>query len=87
MRKIHFADHLEKKIAEALESAGIEFIHENEIAEQFLDFYLPAYDVFIEVKQFHAERIGRQMGYADNVIAVQGSKAVDFLIDILNKLK
>jgi len=87
MRKIHFADHLEKKIAEALESAGIEFIHESEIAEQFLDFYLPAYDVFIEVKQFYTVRITKQMNYEDNIIAVQGSKAVEILTDILNKLK
>lgn len=83
MREIHFSDHLEKKVAEALEEVGIEFIHESESKEQALDFYLPRFDVFIEIKQFHADRISRQMLSRDNVIAVQGMKSVNLLVEML----
>ena len=83
MREIHFSDHLEKKVAEALEEVGIEFIHESESKEQALDFYLPSFDVFIEIKQFHADRISRQMLSKDDVIAVQGMKSVNLLVEML----
>jgi hypothetical protein len=87
MRNIQYADHLEKKITEALNKANIEFTHESENKEQILDFYLPLFDVFIEVKQFHTDRISRQMSLKDNVIAVQGKKSVDLLVSILVKSK
>lgn len=83
MRKIHFSDHLEQRVAEALDEVGIEFIHESEDKEQALDFYLPCFDVYIEIKQFHADRISRQMLSKDNVIAVQGMKSVNLLVGIL----
>jgi hypothetical protein len=83
MRKIHFADHLEKRIAEALHGAGIDFVHESENKEQSLDFYLPFYDVYIEVKQFHADRISRQMESKGNVIAIQGANAVDLFVKMI----
>lgn len=87
MRKINFADHLEKKVAEALDEVGIEFVHESENKEQVLDFYLPFFDVFIEVKQFHTDRISRQMSSKDNVIAVQGIKSVNLLVTMLLRSK
>jgi hypothetical protein len=87
MRKIHFADHLEKKVAEALDEVGIEFVHESESKEQGLDFYLPFFDVFIEIKQFHTDRISRQMSSKDNVIAAQGSKSVNLLVTMLLRSK
>jgi hypothetical protein len=83
MRNIHFADHLEKRVAEVLDKAEIEFVHESENKEQGLDFYLPFFDVYIEIKQFHADRISRQMSSKDNVIAVQGTKSVNLLIAML----
>ena len=36
MREIHFSDHLEQRVAEALDEVGIEFIHESEDKEQDL---------------------------------------------------
>jgi len=87
MRQIHFADHLEKRVAQALDECGIEFVHESENKEQILDFYLPFFDVYIEVKQFHTDRIAKQMSSKDNVIAVQGAKAVELLHIILLRSK
>jgi hypothetical protein len=87
MRKIHFADHLEKKVAEALDEVGIDFVHESENKEQVLDFYLPFFDVYIEIKQFHADRISNQMSSKDNVIAVQGTKSVNLLVTMLLRSK
>lgn len=87
MRQVHFADHLEKKIAEAMDEVGIEFIHESENKEQGLDFYLPYFDVYIEVKQFHSDRISRQMESKDNVIAVQGRKSAELLCVMLLRSK
>lgn len=84
MRKINYADHLEENIGLALDSANIEFVHESENHAQVLDFYLPKQDVYIEVKQFHAQRISRQMESAENVIALQGKKSVDFFIEKIN---
>jgi hypothetical protein len=50
-----------------------------------LDFYLPAFDIYIEIKQFHSERIHKQMGLQENVIAIQGKKAVEFIEKLLIK--
>jgi hypothetical protein len=83
MRKIHFSDHLEKEVAEVLESKGIDFVHESEGNSSNLDFYLPAYDVFIEVKQFHSDRVVKQLASKDNVIVIQGKKSIAFLKSIL----
>lgn len=44
-----------------------------------LDFYLKDFDLYIEVKRFHSPRIGEQMSRAENVIAIQGIKSLDFL--------
>lgn len=83
MRKIHFADYLEKIIAQSLNDAGIEFVHESESKEQSLDFYLPKFGVYLEIKQFHSERIAKQMAAKDNVIAIQGTQSVNFIIKLL----
>jgi len=85
MRNIHYADHLEKQIAEALNSLGIDFVHESENKDQGLDFYLPKYDVYIEVKQFHASRIEKQMASRDNVVVLQGKKSVELFKKLLTK--
>jgi len=85
MRNIHYVDHLEKQIAEVLDSLGIDFVHESEDKYQGLDFYLPKYDVYIEVKQFHTSRISKQMESEDNVIVLQGRKSVELLKALLTK--
>jgi len=87
MRKINFADHLEKKIAIALDSANIEFVHESENKYQVTDFYLPEIDCFIEVKQYHTDRTATQLQKRknDSVILLQGEKAVDFFVSKIGK--
>jgi hypothetical protein len=73
---------LEADVENALKTAGIEYIRaDNGVG---LDFYLPNHDVYIEVKQFHSDRISDQMGRVKNVIAVQGEKAVRLLILMLS---
>lgn len=73
---IQYADHLEAAIGHALKIVGIPFVHESQNKEQGLDFYLPVIDVYIEVKQFHTDRISSQTKQHDNVIVLQGVKAV-----------
>lgn len=64
-------DPIEKIIAGALSERRVTF----EVPTEGLDFYLPAFDTFIECKQFHSARIARQMSLASNVIAIQGRGA------------
>lgn len=82
---IHYSDDLEKKIGDKLTACGIEFTHGSAKGlQQRLDFFLPKYNVYIEVKKYHTERINSQMASQDNVIAIQGVGAVDFFIKLLN---
>jgi NMD protein affecting ribosome stability and mRNA decay len=74
----HYADHLELSVARNLTRLNIPFIHESENKEQGLDFYIPEKDVYIEVKQFHSDRIVKQMASKENVIVLQGRKAIQF---------
>lgn len=83
-RNIHFADDLEKKVAEILDSIQIEYVHESEIKHKpILDFYLPKYDIYIEVKKFYSERAIRQLSGKDNVILIQGIESVKFIQQLL----
>lgn len=83
-KMIHYSDHLERKLGEFLESKNIAFIHESQDPQQPLDFYLPAFDVHIEIKQYHTERIVRQLETCDEVILIQGKVALDFFIKNFN---
>ena len=76
-------DPMEILIQEALERASVPFTRETHSANCGLDFYLPNYDVHIEVKQFHSDRIAKQMARAPNVIAAQGADAVQFLAHLI----
>lgn len=85
----HYADHLEKLVGDSLTEARINFDHESEggIAAEFgLDFYIPAADVFIEVKQYHSDRIAKQTARANDVIVLQGENAVKLFATLLNEL-
>jgi len=50
-----------------------------------LDFALLDYNVEIEVKQFHSDRISAQMGRAPNVIAIQGKDAALWFASVLDR--
>ena len=82
-RKIR--DPVEKIVAQALEDAGIEFVHESENPHTgVLDFYLSEHDVYLEVKAFHTPRIADQMSRHEQVIAVQGYGAAYALAAMLS---
>lgn len=54
---------VEKKMRALLDSRGIDFIMPERSGSDptNLDFYLPAFDFYIEVKQFHSDRIASQL--------------------------
>ena len=70
-----FNDPCELIVADALTRAGIKFTHESENKAQGLDFYLPEYDLLIEVKQFASERTADQLRGQVNVMLLQGMPA------------
>jgi len=83
----HYGDYLEKDVADILEGFNVRYVHEYEDHKLKLDFYLPDYDVYIEVKRFHAERSNRQLKSQDNVILIQGKNSIVFLKSLLEKFK
>ena len=74
MRHINFADDLERMVGEALYEAGIEFAHESEGV--FLDFWIPKWRAYIEVKKFHTDRISNQLTRHSDVILLMGRQSV-----------
>jgi len=70
-------DPIERIVAEALTAARIPFTHEHERGGG-LDFELTGTGIFIECKQFHAERIGQQIAPFPNVIVIQGRAAAEW---------
>jgi hypothetical protein len=82
-RKLKFTDHLEIDLATTFMEKGIDFIHESENKEQRLDFYLPNEKVYIEIKQYHSERTNEQLESQDEVILIQGKKALQYFKTLL----
>lgn len=77
---MEFSDTLEKDTGAALTAAGIVWTR-----PQRLDFYLPDYGVFIEIKQYHSERANDQLKSQNEVILIQGKKALAFFIKMISK--
>lgn len=48
-----------------------------------LDFYLQDFDLHIEVKRMHSDRIAAQMARAPNVLVAQGEPAVRLLAEMI----
>lgn len=86
-RKINYSDHLEKQIGEILQECSFVFTHESEVSEKQLDFKLKTSGVQIEIKQYHSDRIAKQLNQHENVIVLQGKKSVKFFCDLLRKNK
>jgi hypothetical protein len=84
-RKIVFADFLEKEVATALDEVGIDYLHASEVPGQLLDFYIKDYHIYIEIKQYFTDRIIKQLAVHEEVILLQGKKAVRFFINQLRK--
>jgi hypothetical protein len=80
METKHYGGAFEKEVEELLIKTNIKYTR-----NQRLDFYLPDYDVYIEVKQYHSHRSIEQLASQENIILLQGKKAVEFFINIINK--
>jgi hypothetical protein len=76
-------DPVERIIADALDSQRIRYVRDGEGETKALDFYLPDFDVYLEVKRFHTRRIAEQTSRVENVIVVQGIKAAQFFAGCL----
>jgi len=78
---------LEKKVMEILDKYKIKYFHESDKCKsdknQRLDFYLPDYDVYIEVKAGYTERSDSQLKAHEAVILIQDRKSIDFLTKLL----
>lgn len=74
-------DPLEERVEMALRGAAIEFHRDD--AGSGLDFYLRGWDVYVEVKQFHTDRIAEQMSRRKNVIVIQGEAALQLFEQLL----
>jgi hypothetical protein len=72
---------MERRMIQAFRTAGIRFLQPQDTHEgpNTLDFHLPDHNLYIEVKQFHSDRIARQMALQPNVIVAQGALAVEAL--------
>lgn len=81
----HYSDFLEKEIAETLSASDIRFIHESKGKNQRLDFFLPDHNVYIEIKQYHTDRINEQLKLKENIILLQGKKSVRLFKELLTK--
>lgn len=86
MKKIYYADNTEKQIGEILEKAGIRFVHESEDNTLKLDFYLPDYGIYIEVKRFYSNRSSKQLSSEESIIFIQGVKSVMFFKTFISDL-
>ena len=84
LNTINSSDHLELAVAEMLLDLKINFIHESQNNGSNLDFSLPDFDVFIEVKQYHADRVNKQLASQENVILIQGKKSIEMLKKLLS---
>ena len=83
MKPIHCSDHLELAVIDLLIANQIRFIHESQNNDSRLDFYLPDYDVYLEVKQYHTDRVNGQLASQENVILIQGKKSLAMLVKLL----
>lgn len=79
-----YADHLEEMVGRALFDAGIKFIHDSQGGGQRLDFFLPKHDIYIEIKQYHSDRISEQLMLRNNIIVLQGINSVKCFVSLLN---
>lgn len=76
-------DPVETIVAQALDDAGIRYVHESEMRGGGLDFWLPDFKTTIEVKRFHTERINNQLRAAGDCILIQGMGAAQAFVDML----
>lgn len=80
-------DPMEQIIERALVKAGVRFTTDmgGENAHN-LDFHLTDYNIAIEVKRFHSDRIYSQMDRHENILVAQGKPAVEMLAKMIEAL-
>lgn len=78
MKRQPTMDPVEKIVRDALQETYTNFVEDPDPRALGLDFFLIDAGIFVEVKQFHSERIAGQMARAPNVIAIQGVVAAEF---------
>lgn len=79
-------DPMERLIADALDGAGVSYETDSGGGNPLgLDFFVPAWDLHIEVKRFHSARVAEQMSRAPNVIVAQGEVAVRRLAELIGR--
>lgn len=79
------SDPTETIIADGLDLAGIMYERDRELSpgQHSIDFYLPYFDLWIEVCQFHTPRKIEQLSRLDNVILIQGNDAARNFVKLL----
>jgi len=77
----------ERVVAHALDLAGVEFTGENreDQYERNLDFYLPDYNTYIEVKSGYSKRSRAQLKSQKNVILIQGLQAAETFARLITR--
>ena len=85
-------DRQEKAMMALFEGSGIEFTRPDVDHREptTLDFYLPAFNLYVEIKGFHSERIARQLSKVPEkatAIVLQGPNAVRDFARLCTALK
>lgn len=78
------SDPIEAIVAGALARAGVVYIRDGQGETFGLDFYLPSFGVYIEVKAYHTARVSDQMARAADVIVIQGRAAAEAFAAMLD---
>ena len=50
-----------------------------------LDFFLPDFQIYIEVKRFHTPRTAVQIEWAPDIIVIQGGASMRFLESLISR--
>lgn len=84
---MNLADPMERLVSEALDRARIKYATDEGGGNPCgLDFHLTDFDIHIEVKRFHSDRVADQMRRAENVIVAQGETAIRWLAELIGGL-
>lgn len=76
-------DPMEQIIAQALDDAGYAYTRSIDVGGRSIDFHLTVTDIYVEVKRFHTPRSILQMEKVENIVVVQGERAVRALAAII----
>lgn len=87
-RDLQTADPVEREVALTLAKHGIRYHRDlrHPMTGRVLDFFLIDHDLFVEVKQFHTDRLEQQIAGVTNVLVVQGMPAAKAFGALLEKV-